>query len=132
MAARKKSSKKSRSKSKAVARRAQGGVIADADYAPLFDDIAELITEARHRAARAVNHAMTELYGHVGRVIVEREQGGAARASYGDALRERLRYREVWRFESPFNLAVRDDVAPIVGTDGAGAMSAAGPDRASW
>ena len=90
MAARKKSSKKSRSKSTAVARRAQGGAIADADYAPVFDDIVELITEARHCAARAVNHAMTELYWNVGRVIVEREQGGAARAAYGDALMRRL------------------------------------------
>jgi len=81
--------RKAGSKSTGIARRAEA-VIVEADYRPLLDDVAALIAEARHRAARAVNHAMVELYWQVGRVIVEREQRGAARAAYGEALMRRL------------------------------------------
>ena len=41
-------------------------------------------------AARSVNAAMTATYWEIGRRVVEYEQGGKARAGYGEALVERL------------------------------------------
>lgn len=104
--------KKARSKSTAIARQA-GAVIAEAEYRPLLDDVAALITEARHRAARAVNHAMVELYWWVGRVIVEREQGGAERAGYGEVLRRRLAADLTVRFGRGFSRRNLDQMCQL-------------------
>lgn len=49
----------------------------------LFEQIRNLVDQARGRAARAVNQTMTETYWHIGRLIVEEEQGGESRAVYG-------------------------------------------------
>ena len=70
---------------------------------PLLSDIATLIDGARRRAARAVNTTMTELYWHIGRAIVEREQGGSRRAGYGDAMRKRLAADLTTRFGRGFS-----------------------------
>ena len=61
-----------------------------ASYENLFDDVAQVIEEARRAAARSVNAVMTATYWLVGRRIVEQEQEGKARADYGEALLERL------------------------------------------
>jgi hypothetical protein len=61
-----------------------------AGYDGLFADVARVIEEARRTSARSVNAVMTATYWLVGRRIIEQEQGGRARADYGEALLKRL------------------------------------------
>jgi hypothetical protein len=53
------------------------------ELAPLFSDIAAIIQQSRQQVQRAVNSAMVHCYWHIGRLIVEHEQQGQARAAYG-------------------------------------------------
>ena len=82
MAARPKS--KSLVPAKKIAPRALAG------YQSLRDEIAGLLQSARQTAARTVNALMTATYWEIGRRIVEFEQGGEARAGYGETLIQRL------------------------------------------
>jgi hypothetical protein len=59
-------------------------------YDAILSDIVRLLDEGRRTTARAVNRVMTATYWAVGRRIVEHEQGGLARADYGDTVLERL------------------------------------------
>jgi len=65
-------------------------VATGADYTGLHREIVALLEAARSAAARSVNALMTATYWEIGRRIVECEQGGQERASYGQALIERL------------------------------------------
>ena len=49
-----------------------------------------MLEEARRSAARSVNAILTTIYWEIGRRLVEFEQGGQARADYGEALLRRL------------------------------------------
>jgi predicted nuclease of restriction endonuclease-like (RecB) superfamily len=60
------------------------------NYEGLLGDVVGLLEQARHAAARAVNTVMTTTYWQIGRAIVEGEQGGVARAEYGENLLSRL------------------------------------------
>ncbi|MGZ8219377.1 PDDEXK nuclease domain-containing protein [Methylomagnum sp.] len=60
------------------------------DYAAIHGGIVALLEEARRTAARSVNALMTASYWEIGRRIVEAEQGGQARAEYGEGLIQRL------------------------------------------
>ena len=60
------------------------------NYDNFHTGIVELLKAARSAAARNVNSIMTAVYWEIGRRIVESEQGGAARASYGDELIKQL------------------------------------------
>jgi predicted nuclease of restriction endonuclease-like (RecB) superfamily len=53
------------------------------ELAPLFSDIAAVIQQSRQQVQLAVNSAMVQCYWHIGRLIVEHEQQGQARATYG-------------------------------------------------
>jgi hypothetical protein len=75
-----------------------------AGYDDLFADVAEVIEEARRSAARSVNAVMTATYWLVGRRIVEQEQGGEARAGYGEVLLERLSTDLTYRFGRGFSV----------------------------
>lgn len=59
----------------------------------LFDSIKTTIEEARNRAKQSINHIMTEAYWHIGRLIVEEEQQGSERATYGEGLIKELSQR---------------------------------------
>ena len=50
---------------------------------PLYQGIRDILLSAKTQARRAVNDAMVQAYWHVGRLIVEDEQGGERRAEYG-------------------------------------------------
>jgi predicted nuclease of restriction endonuclease-like (RecB) superfamily len=63
---------------------------ASAEYGGLIGGIAELLEIARRTAARTVNALMTATYWEIGRRIVEFEQGGEERASYGEKLLAQL------------------------------------------
>jgi hypothetical protein len=52
-------------------------------YTSLITDIGNLLQQARNQVARQVNTTMVETYRHIGKYIVEYEQGGADRAEYG-------------------------------------------------
>jgi hypothetical protein len=73
-------------------------------YEDLFADIARVIEDARLAAARSVNTVMTATYWLVGRRIVEQEQGGKARAGYGEALLGRLSADLTARFGRGFSV----------------------------
>jgi predicted nuclease of restriction endonuclease-like (RecB) superfamily len=60
-----------------------GSEPADAVFQQLHGQIRELLAAARLQVRRSVNDAMVQTYWHVGRLIVEGEQGGQARAAYG-------------------------------------------------
>ncbi|WP_232216318.1 DUF1016 N-terminal domain-containing protein [Methylobacter marinus] len=49
------------------------------ELAPLFSDIAVIVQQVQ----QAVNSAMVQCYWQIGRLIVEHEQQGQARAAYG-------------------------------------------------
>src|SRR5205809_3457546 len=61
-----------------------------AEYGGLIGGIAELLEASRRTTARTVNALMTSTYWEIGRRIVEFEQGGKARAEYGEELLQRL------------------------------------------
>ncbi|MGD2088474.1 MAG: DUF1016 N-terminal domain-containing protein [Candidatus Aminicenantes bacterium] len=52
----------------------------------LYQNIRDIIHEARQNAYRAVNFAMVQAYWNIGRLIVEEEQKGRERAEYGTHL----------------------------------------------
>ena len=60
------------------------------DYGGLLTGISELLDQARRMSARTVNNILTATYWEIGRRIVEYEQGGKARAEYGEELLKRL------------------------------------------
>jgi len=59
-------------------------------YSQLFTRVADLLEQARKHSARSVNAIMAYTYWEIGRRIVEHEQQGKKRATYGEALIERL------------------------------------------
>ena len=56
------------------------------DYGGLLTGISDLLDQARRMSARTVNRILTATYWEIGRRIVEHEQGGEARAEYGQNL----------------------------------------------
>ena len=61
-------------------------IIASPNYRTLLEQISDTYTQGRVRAMQAVNDQLISTYWQVGRHIVEFEQGGKIRASYGAAL----------------------------------------------
>ena len=55
----------------------------------IFDNIKELVISSRNKVYSAVNTEMLNLYWNIGKVIMEIQQGDE-RASYGDAVLDRL------------------------------------------
>ncbi len=51
-----------------------------------FTDVRGILAAARRAAYTAINTAMVSAYWQIGRRIVEEEQGGAAKSTYGDRL----------------------------------------------
>jgi len=60
------------------------------DYGGLLTGISDLLDQARRMTARTVNNILTATYWEIGRRIVDYEQGGKARAEYGEELLKRL------------------------------------------
>ncbi len=76
--------------------------LADRREEELFKRVAEIIEAARGRVARTVNSAMVHAYWLIGREIVEVEQHGKERASYGEELMNRLAERLAARYGKGF------------------------------
>lgn len=56
----------------------------------LYDAVKELILNAKHRVYRMANSTLLETYWHIGKLIVEDEQEGKAKAIYGKATLKNL------------------------------------------
>ena len=72
-------------------------------YGEIQAAIVALLETARRTVARSINAAMSATYWEIGRRIVEFEQGGADRATYGDALVGRLAKDLTQRFGRGFS-----------------------------
>src|SRR5712692_114650 len=73
-------------------------------YNAVLAEVVHLVEEARRASARSVNAVMTSAYWQIGRRIVEHEQGGAARAGYGEALLVMLAADLTQRFKRGFSV----------------------------
>lgn len=72
---------------------------------PFFQEVREILTQARGNAVRAVNSAMVEAYWQIGKRIVEEEQGGEEKARYGRKLIEGLSMQLTAEFGKGFSVA---------------------------
>jgi hypothetical protein len=81
------------------------GLIAPDEYIGLHGDVVSVVESARRTAARNINAVMTAAYWEIGRRIVASEQGGHARAGYGQALIARLAGDLTRRFGRGFGKA---------------------------
>jgi predicted nuclease of restriction endonuclease-like (RecB) superfamily len=70
----------------------------------LYDRVAAILEEARSHVARSVNTAMVHAYWLIGHEIVEVEQRGQERASYGEQLLDGLARRLSKRFGKGFSV----------------------------
>ncbi|MCB0596619.1 MAG: DUF1016 domain-containing protein [Lewinellaceae bacterium] len=68
-----------------------------------YQNIRQLIEQARHRTYRVVNAAMLHTYWNIGRLIVEEEQEGSAKAVYGKNLIPSLSRQLTQDFGKGFN-----------------------------
>jgi predicted nuclease of restriction endonuclease-like (RecB) superfamily len=69
----------------------------------LYQGIRDILLSAKTQARRAVNDAMVQAYWHVGRLIVEDEQGGEKRAEYGKRVLPELAKRLSVEFGKGFS-----------------------------
>lgn len=58
-------------------------------FNPIFEEIGNLVIDSRNRVYSVVNTEMLNLYWNIGKIIMEIQQGDE-RASYGDAVLEKL------------------------------------------
>ena len=56
----------------------------------LYNDIRNILVEARNKTYRAINSVMVTAYWNIGRLIVENEQSGNRKAAYGQKVLENL------------------------------------------
>ena len=70
----------------------------------LYERVAEILGHARGQVARTVNTAMVQAFWLIGREIVEVEQGGEARAEYGEEVLQRLSARLKKAFGAGFGV----------------------------
>jgi predicted nuclease of restriction endonuclease-like (RecB) superfamily len=72
-------------------------------YPGLLTGVVDVLERARRYSARSVNVIMTSTYWEIGRLIVEHEQQGHKRASYGDVLLKRLASDLITRYGRGFS-----------------------------
>ena len=74
----------------------------------LHQAIRALLLAARAQARQTVNTAMVQTYWHIGRMIVEDEQGGQKRATYGKQVLRELARRLSEEFGVGFDVSLRN------------------------
>ena len=74
-----------------------GKAVATDGLTPLLGALRQLIADSRQQVLRAVDAVQVQTYWHVGRHIVEFEQGGAQRAAYGQRLLPQLGQAQIGR-----------------------------------
>lgn len=78
--------------------------ISSTSSAHLLTDIRQLLTSARGQIAQTVNSAIVQTYWQVGRLIIEDEQHGQARAQYGAKVLEWLSAELTQEFGKGFDV----------------------------
>ncbi|MCI9141355.1 MAG: DUF1016 domain-containing protein [Lachnospiraceae bacterium] len=73
-------------------------------YEDIYSEIKETLMSSRNQAYSAVNFAMVQAYWQIGRIIVEYEQNGNARADYGKAILQELSSRLTEDFGRGFSV----------------------------
>lgn len=73
-------------------------------YEDIYSEIKETLLLSRNQAYSAVNFAMVQAYWQIGRIIVEHEQNGNARADYGKAILQELSSRLTKDFGKGFSV----------------------------
>lgn len=68
-----------------------------------YQNIRDILEEARSSAYRSVNFAMVQAYWQIGRIIIEEEQKGKERAEYGKALINELSRKLTYDYGKGFN-----------------------------
>ena len=71
---------------------------------PLFDSVRLIIEQAKNQVKQAVNKQMVQAYWQIGRLIVEHEQQGQARAEYGKAQLKTLSQQLTQHFGKGFDV----------------------------
>ena len=78
-------------------------IVADENINPIFEEIKGLVNTSRNRVYSAVNTEMLNLYWNIGKIIMEIQQGNE-RASYGDAVLEKLSQKLTKEFGKGFSI----------------------------
>ena len=73
-------------------------------YENIYSEIKETLLLSRNQAYSAVNFAMVQAYWQIGRIIVEHEQDGNARAGYGKSVLQELSCRLTKDFGKGFSV----------------------------
>ncbi len=68
-----------------------------------YQNIRDILEEARRSAYRSVNFEMVQAYWQISRIIVEEEQKGKERAEYGKALITELSRKLTYDYGKGFN-----------------------------
>ncbi|SNR55382.1 YhcG family protein [Flavobacterium sp. ov086] len=76
----------------------------------IFQQVAELLQNARQQVLRTVNSTMTITYFEIGRIIVEEEQRGKERAEYGKKLLKSLSKELTKEFGKGFSLVSLENI----------------------
>ncbi|MFH7015037.1 YhcG family protein [Flavobacterium sp. FlaQc-47] len=76
----------------------------------IFEQVAELLQNARQRVLSTVNSTMTITYFEIGRIIVEEEQKGKDRAEYGKQLLKSLSKQLTKEFGKGFSLVNLENI----------------------
>ncbi|KDN56265.1 PDDEXK nuclease domain-containing protein [Flavobacterium seoulense] len=76
----------------------------------LFQQVVELLQNARQQVLRAVNSTMVYTYFEIGRMIVEEEQNGKDRAEYGKQILKGLSEQLTKEFGKGFSVAVLERI----------------------
>ncbi len=69
----------------------------------LYNDIRNILIEARNQTYRAINSVMVTAYWNIGRLIVENEQKGIRKAAYGKKVLENLSAKLAAEFGKGFD-----------------------------
>lgn len=79
--------------------------MSDLSKKSFFQEVRDILTQARGKAVNTVNSVMVDTYWEIGRKIVEEEQGGKSQASYGSGLLKELSRDLTKEFGHGFSLA---------------------------
>ena len=77
-------------------------LVDEKEFNEVFDNIKELVINSRNKVYTTVNKEMLNLYWNIGRIIMEIQQGDE-RASYGDAVLEKLSLKLTNEFGKGFS-----------------------------
>ena len=65
----------------------------------VYNNIKQLMDQARNRVSREINNILVQTYWEIGRIIVEDEQGNLERAEYGKEINSgfiKETYKRIW------------------------------------